>query len=262
VQSGWSNWYRHYREKNFMQEKFAAVDPSFFDIFPFPFMQGDPKTALEERHSIVLTEELARKSFVEEDHMGKILQIGEDDMKVTGVIENIPRSSRFQFDYAFPIINMSDWRSSKMDDWKYTQFATYVKLGDNSVREDVEQKISGIVKTYDADSKLELYLQPLGDIHLRSSHLNSWMVVYPGQGDITYVYIFLLISLCIFCGLYQLYESLHGPFQHPDRRGWDTQSHRRPQERPDTTVFGRNHPAIHPGAVDRCFSCRTHDAGF
>ncbi|MFC2161667.1 ABC transporter permease, partial [Acidobacteriota bacterium] len=79
VQVGWSNYYLHLGDKNFMQERLATVDPSFFEIFHFPFLAGDPKTALKDKHSIVLTETLAKKAFGNEDPMGKAIQISDLD---------------------------------------------------------------------------------------------------------------------------------------------------------------------------------------
>jgi len=61
----------------------------------------------------------------------------------------------------------------------------------------VEKKISGIVKNYETDSKIEIYLQPLSKIHLHSFHINTWMLEYPNKGHIKYIYIFSLIAACI-----------------------------------------------------------------
>ena len=74
VQSGWSGWHFHYKEKTFMNERLACADASFFQIFKFPFIKGNPETALKDRHSMVLTEHLATKIFGEEDPMGKIVK--------------------------------------------------------------------------------------------------------------------------------------------------------------------------------------------
>lgn len=115
VQSGWGQWNLHLGEKHFLEEYLAAVDPSFFDIFQFPFIEGDPKTALKERFSIVLTEELAQKIFGDEEPMGKIVELNDADMTVTGIIKNIPRNSHLHFTYAFPAVNMTKWRESKLD---------------------------------------------------------------------------------------------------------------------------------------------------
>lgn len=79
-QIGWTGYYLHYGDKNFMEERLATVDPSFFEIFQLPFIKGDPGTALKDRYSIVLTETLAEKMFGDEDPMGKTVQIGETDI--------------------------------------------------------------------------------------------------------------------------------------------------------------------------------------
>ena len=197
VQCGWSGYFLHYGEKHFMEMKLATVDPSFFEIFPYPFIQGDPKTALDDRYSIVLTESLAQKCFGDEDPMGKVLQISTTGFKVTGVIEDIPLNSHLQFDYVFPAINMTKFRSSKLDSWDYNQFSTYLLVKKNTDLEILSKKISGIVKEHLPKSKTEVFLQPLGAIHLHSTDINSWEVVYPNPGNIAYVYIFGLVSACV-----------------------------------------------------------------
>ncbi len=197
VQSGWSGWYLHSGDKVFMQERLACADPSFFQIFKFPFIQGDPKTALKERYSIVLTETLARKIFGNEDPMGKIVQMSETDLKVTGVMKDIPHNSQFQFNYIFPIVNMTEWRESRLDSWQYTQFTTYILLRENTQVQNIRQKISGIVKQYNPNSKIKIDLQPLTAGHLHSTHLNTWTIVYPNPGNITYIYIFSIIAILI-----------------------------------------------------------------
>ena len=197
VQSGWSGWYLHYGDKNFSEEKLACADPSFFEIFDFEFIKGDPKTCLKDRYSIVLTETLAKKCFGEKDPMGQVMQISSHDMQITGIIKNTPENSHLQFDYVFPIINMTEWRESKIDSWKYTQFATYIKLGKQADFQQLNFKIENIVKEYDPETKLTVNLQPLKDIHLHSKDMNSWMIVYPNPGNITYVYLFSIIGVCI-----------------------------------------------------------------
>lgn len=197
LQSGWTGWYFHYGDKNFMEERLACADPSFFEIFPFEFLKGDPKTALVERYSVVLTENLAKKCFGDEDPMGKIIQMDDNDMLITGVIKNTPANSHIQFDYIFPIINMTEWRESQIESWEYLQFATYLKLYENADPELVDQKLNSLVKKNTPDARLKLALQPLEDIHLYSNEMNNWMIVYPGKGNITYVYIFFLIAMAV-----------------------------------------------------------------
>jgi ABC-type antimicrobial peptide transport system permease subunit len=197
VQAGWTRWNLYLGENRFQEEFLAAVDPTFFEIFSFPFISGDPQTALEERYSIVLTQDLANKIFGDEDPMGKVVQLNDADMVVTGIIENIPRNSHLHFTYAFPAINMTKWRESKLDKWIYTQFATYVRIRKNANIADVNKKMMNIATQHLPKLKGRVYLQPLKDIHLHSTGINTWMLAYPNKGNIAYVYIFSLTAFCI-----------------------------------------------------------------
>ncbi|MGD2246525.1 MAG: ABC transporter permease [Candidatus Aminicenantes bacterium] len=197
VQAGWGNWHLHYGEKRFLDEYLAAVGPAFFEIFQFPFIKGDPKTSLEDRYSIVLTEELAKKIFGDEDAFGKIIQLNNTDMTVTGIIENLPRNSHLHFTFAFPAVNMTKWRESKLDEWTYTQFATYVVLRKGADTTEVNKKMMNIAKQHLPNIQGSVYLQPLKDLHLHSTHINTWMLAYPNKGNITYVYLFSLTAFCV-----------------------------------------------------------------
>jgi len=198
VQAGWERWYFHYEDVDFIKNKLAAVDASFFEIFSFPFLKGDPETALREPHSMVLTESLAKKCFGDEDPMGKIIQKDDDvDMIVTGVIADIPRNSHIQFDYAFPAENMRQWRESKLDSWNYLQFATYIQVKENVNLAELNKKITDIAQRYSKGSRVKVTLQPLTDIHLNSSHMNFWMTPYPNPGNLTFVVIFTLVAICV-----------------------------------------------------------------
>jgi len=197
VQSGWTGWNFDYQGKTFINERLACADPSFFQIFKFPFIKGNPQTALKERHSMVLTESLAKKIFGDAEPMGKIIKHNDTDMMVTGVIEDIPENSHIQFDYIFPVINMTDWRESDLESWEYMQFATYVNIEQAANLNLINKKIQKLIKKYDPESKISLSLQPLSEIHLYSSDINSWNIVYPNPGNITYIYIFSLIAFSI-----------------------------------------------------------------
>ena len=197
VQAGWGRWTLEHGEKHFLEEFLAAVDPPFFEIFQFPFISGDPKTALEDRYSIVLTESLAKKMFGSGDPMGKIVQLSNTDMKVTGIIKDLPRNSHLYFTYAFPAINMTKWRESKLDKWTNTQFANYLVLQKGANISNVNQKMMSIVKEHLPVLKGKVYLQPLKDVHLQSTGINAWMLAYPNKGNIVYTYIFSLTAVCI-----------------------------------------------------------------
>lgn len=86
--------------KSFYEGGVFFADPAIFDVFTFPLVQGDPRTALRELNSIVLTEEMAQKYFQDENPMGKVLSLdGRMDFKVTGIARNVPHNSHFRFDF-------------------------------------------------------------------------------------------------------------------------------------------------------------------
>jgi len=194
VQAGWSGWQLRIGDRYFMDERLAAVDPSFFTIFSFPFVQGDPQTALTNRHSIVITESLARKAFGKENPMGRVMNMSDTDMTVTGVIRDIPAQSHLCFDYAFPAENMTAWRESRLDAWDYTQFATYLLLRPDARLEAVREKTARLIRSHLPKAQGRVHLQPLSDVHLGSTDINTWMVKYPDKGNIAHVAVFLLTA--------------------------------------------------------------------
>jgi len=87
----------------FLENNGAAVDSSFFEIFTFPMIFGNPQTALSHKYSIVLTESLAEKLFSSTNVLGKEVRINDEfGFLVTGVIKDVPRYSHLQFDFLIP----------------------------------------------------------------------------------------------------------------------------------------------------------------
>src|SRR5450432_1145003 len=79
------------------------VDTGFLQMFSFPMLKGNPSTALNDMHSLILTEACAKSFFGSEEAMGKTLKIeNKDNFTVTGIIKNLPNNTRFKFDYLLP----------------------------------------------------------------------------------------------------------------------------------------------------------------
>ena len=171
--------------------KVRGVSPSFFEIFTFPFIKGDSKNCLSEPRSIVLTEKMAAKLFKDEDPIGKTLGFEWwgtwHDLKVTGVIEDVPSNSHIQFDYLLPF-EFVTWSGMPIDDWDVVAYQTYVLLPKNADSSAVQEKIAGTVKRHFPESPSTLHLEPLTRIHLYN---------FTGGGPITYVYIFSVIGILI-----------------------------------------------------------------
>ncbi len=149
----------------FYERRVCVVDPSFFRIFSFPFVKGDPVAALAEPDSIVLTESTAAKYFGTEDPVGKTLTLDHDkDFVVKGVVEDIPPNSDLPFDLFVPTSRMID--PELLEDWGSHYAMTFVCLQGGSVPAEVEKKLSKLIQEQLPKEQISLALQPLGDIHL------------------------------------------------------------------------------------------------
>ena len=189
-----------YRENQYYEDRIYYTDNSIFDIFTFPLLIGDPKTALKTANSIVITEDVAKKYFGEEDPIGKVLTVDEsDDYTITGVLSNVPRNSHFIFDMLCSFETHSARNKMNMHNWLFLNYYTYIMVQEGTYQKALEQKFpamidknaGGILKAVKGD--LKLTLQPLTSIHLHSRLEQE----ISGTSNIAYVYIFSAIALFI-----------------------------------------------------------------
>jgi putative ABC transport system permease protein len=194
--------------KEFKYDALAYVDANFFHVFTLPFIKGDSKTALVEPNSVVLTKDVAQKYFGNSEAIGKTIRFKKENstpLKITGIIENIPGNSHFQFGL---LASMSGLEAAKEKDWIGADYFTYVLLKDKKDFEKLEVKLPGLVDRYVAPqmeegtgqtiaefrksgNNLTFHLQRLSDIHLHSDFLYDLSI----PGDIRIVYSFSAIAL-------------------------------------------------------------------
>ena len=193
----------------YIQENHAAfADSTLFAVFTLPMIDGNPATALKDPHSVVITEQTAKKYFNRADVVGQTLLINDTDVyKVTGVIRDLPAESHFKFDFFF---SMSTLPWSREDVWLSNNFTTYVLLRKGADPARLDAKFPGFIRkhmgpqlldvlhlTVDAFEKSGNYyrfgLFPLTSIHLRSNSIDD----LAANGNIDYVYIFSAIALFI-----------------------------------------------------------------
>ena len=180
----------------FNEPNFYFVDSTVFEVFTFPFLQGDPKTALARPGTIVLTESTAKRYFGDESPIGKTLRIEEfANFEITGVIKDIPPQSHFRIDMLTSMstfIQYNGGRSQFNPGWIGNPYWTYVLLKPGIKPEMLDQKFPDFYKTYYTEIKnqdVRHYLQSLTDIHLKSHH----MYEMHQNSDIMYVYILSLL---------------------------------------------------------------------
>jgi putative ABC transport system permease protein len=178
----------------FYERRVCVVDPSFFKVFTFPSVKGNPDEALAEPDSIVLTESVAAKYFGMEDPIGKTLTLDHDkDFVVKGVIEDIPSASDLRFDLFVPVSRMID--PELLEGWGIHYAMTFVLLQDGSVPAEVEKKISKLIQKQLPEEQISLALQPLGGIHLYSEDGSEQGMKFIRIFSI--VALFILIIACI-----------------------------------------------------------------
>jgi len=191
------NWGRSYLikygNKKLNEEKIYGVDSSFFDVFTFPFIEGNAKTAFKDVNSIVLTESSAKKIFGKENPIGKTLNVDAfGDMMVSGVIKDVPSNSHFHFDYLVSY-HKQPGNTPQLTNWNGYNDYTYVKLRPGTNVPAFVKKVQQLNDRHLEKSYSNFYVQPIKDIHLTSNL--KWEL--EPNGDKQYVYIFTLIALFI-----------------------------------------------------------------
>ncbi len=151
--------------RRFHEQRFYLADPSIFRIFTFPFIEGDPSTALSEQNSIVITEETASRYFGRDNPVGKQLHVHQfnSDFTVTGVIKNIPGNSHIQFD----LITRIEWMGKqRLESWDPSGFS-YIMLHPSSSAGGVNHMIQSFFREYVNPQSSQIpFLQPITRIHL------------------------------------------------------------------------------------------------
>jgi putative ABC transport system permease protein len=149
------------------------ADSTFFDLFSFELHRGDPQRVLTAPYSVVLTGELARQLFGEEDPVGQLIELdGREGYEVQGIVEDPPANSHFRFQMLISFSSLYEDPNMYMDWNGGNQYITFVRLAEDAKPEELESKLppfmwEHINRLYEsAGIRLETYLQPLQDIHL------------------------------------------------------------------------------------------------
>src|SRR6478735_4472284 len=133
------------------------VDSNFFSVFSFPLLSGSPTSCLTEPHSIVLSEDAAKKYFYTTDAVGKVLMVKEDTgfvpYKVTAIAKRCPQNSSLQFDVLLPF-KVSDADAKDTHNWFNSFLTTFVVLDDNVNQQATEKQMQSF---YVADAKSTFY---------------------------------------------------------------------------------------------------------
>jgi len=191
----------------FHKHQIIVADNSIFEIFDFHLEGGDPKTALTQPKSMVITRDNALKYLGTADAVGKSLTVDWSgtlaDFQITGILEEVPPNSHVQFDV---LVSISSYPPEELNYWGNNFLYTYVLLREGVSPEETEKKFPGFLTKYlgadmtkllgpetDINDVFQLKLYPLLDIHLYPA---QEFEIEP-QGRMSSVYIFSAIAFLI-----------------------------------------------------------------
>jgi putative ABC transport system permease protein len=191
-----TNWVGSFVLKNGntkLETQGLTTDPGFLKIFSFPLLNGDARTALNNTHSIVLTEKLAKKLFGDTNPVGKVMAVDSTtNFTVTGVLKDLPNNTQFNFEYLVPFNYMKEihWYNTN---WKYHSLQTYVMLKPGVTEATANKLFKGIYRRYPGDKRNDAFVHPMSKWWLYSKYDNGKFV----GGQMTTVNLFTVIALLI-----------------------------------------------------------------
>jgi len=199
-----------------LSEKMLYADKSFFKIFSFPLLKGNPKTALNNTSNVVITTEIGRKYFGSQNPIGKTLQINQngnfEPFIVSGVAEVPPQNSTVRFDFLLNIERTLPQNYTSMD-WFNSFLNSFVYLRKGTSQQVTEQKMARIFnqyagkglaemkKTYGEKMSISYKLQPYYNIHLDKDYGTGNGLTASSKVDFSYILggiaLFILFIACI-----------------------------------------------------------------
>lgn len=186
-----------YGEKRFQEQRFFYADSTFFEIFAFPMIHGNPQQALTKPATIVLSASTAERYFGDANPVGEVLLIGsnESPYQVTGVMEDIPENTHFHCDF---IASFSSLGASKREIWGSANYQTYFLLKEGTDVDALSKKINDLVDErlgpdLQEGQNINSHLIPIEEVHFRQDIVAQ--VEEPVDED--YVLIFLGVAVLI-----------------------------------------------------------------
>ncbi|MCW3119884.1 MAG: hypothetical protein JWM28_3966 [Chitinophagaceae bacterium] len=181
--------------------KGAQVGGDFLKMFQYPLLQGNANTVLKDTYSIVLTQSTSKALFGNENTIGKMVRFdNKNDLKVTGILEDLPANSSFQFNFLVPFSYYEQteaWvKQARTENFGWNDFQQFVQLKPGTSYAQVAHKIKDIEKTEQENTNAmnsEVILQPLQNWHLYSKYENGKET----GGFIIYVRMFSIIGALV-----------------------------------------------------------------
>ena len=186
--------------RRFEERRILLAEPSFFRVFDATFLAGNPESALAGPNKVVITQTMAEKYFGTLNPMGQTLQLNrERDFVVTGVVEDWPATTHFQFDFLVSLATTQvNWYSEAMfHHWGNIWVYTYVLANPSVTQEQLEAQITKVAYEYGPpvldQFQVSFPCQPLEDIHLSPAISEA---LSPGRSK-TFLQVFFAVGVLI-----------------------------------------------------------------
>jgi putative ABC transport system permease protein len=190
-----------YRDKVFGDENAAFADPSFFSVFDFPLIQGNPAKPFPNDNSVVITQKTAEKYFGTEDPLGKVISADNiENFTVSGVIKDFPNNSSLNCDMVMPISYhihhmLADNKIDLNTNFMFFNYQTYLLLKPGTDLKYLAVKIRQVHLYHKPDdTDADYLLLPLAKMHLYNADLTD-----KGIGAVRIFIIIALLILVIAC---------------------------------------------------------------
>ena len=195
-----------YGEKLINEDRVFFADENLFDVFSVNVLQGNPKTALADPYSVMMTEETAKKYFGSEDPVNKVIRYNNQlNLKVTGIYKAFPENAHIHPPIMVSFNTLKDslvyGEANLRTGWGNNSFFTYLLLPEKYDPNKMIARFPAFLDNHMAGqyggkqpSKFtKLGLQKLTAIHLYS---HTDYEAEPNS-DIKRVYVFAAIALFI-----------------------------------------------------------------
>jgi len=191
----------HVNDREFFGDQWVWADQHLLDIFTFPLITGVKQTALKNPNSVVISEEVAKKYFGNEEPLGKALHWSssfyETDFIVTGIMQNIPKNSHVRADIFASFNSMENFPNYNENNFGWSNYwcHTFLLLKEGQSHLELQEKYPDFLSAQTGlEREWTFFNRRLTDLHLRST---DTIFNFGTVSDIRYVYIFSAVALII-----------------------------------------------------------------
>ncbi|GAB4250765.1 MAG: ABC transporter permease [Ekhidna sp.] len=198
----WGNQLISVGDKNILVDKVVGVDSTFFEIFDFPFLHGEPANTISGPLDAVVTKSMAQLLFGSDDVIGQSFELGESQVVVRAVINDVPENSHLQFDIALSVFAAGAEQEEFNNRFGGNFLNTYFIINQNADLDEMALKFPDYLSKYvdrgdnDINEYYKLFLQPLPEVHLSSMDIEHDYNNYRKfNGE--YIGVFILVGIFI-----------------------------------------------------------------